>query len=465
MGGMGMQVLSRRQFLAAPALAVAAGNERPNFLFVMADDLGYADLSCYGRRDYRTPNLDRLASQGMKFTQAYANSCVCSPTRTALITGRYQYRLPVGLEEPLAQSRRQLKIGLPASHPTLPSLLKGAGYQTSLIGKWHLGWMPEFSALKSGYDSFFGYQSGGVDYFTHRSSGTDPNSGDLWEGEKRIEREGYMTDLLADRAVSTLENLGRTKQPFLMSLHFSAPHWPWEGPGDAEQAKSLQSLTHHDGGTMATYAAMVTRMDFQIGRVLETLERRGLARNTVVVFTSDNGGERFSDSWPLSGHKSELLEGGIRVPAIVRWPGKIAPGRTTQQVAMSMDWMPTFLKLAGVAPDPRFTPDGMDLSPILLGGKPTARKLFWRYRNLAQRAVRDGDMKWLEIGGNRFLFDLEKDPMERANLKDRHPEIAARLAQEFADWNATMLPENPEAYTYGFGASEMVDRPRNPMKD
>jgi arylsulfatase A-like enzyme len=460
-----MAAVSRRQFIAAASAASMAAQtpQRPNFLFIMADDLGYADLSCYGRRDFSTPNLDRLASQGVRFTQAYANSCVCSPTRTALITGRYQYRLPVGTEEPLAQSRIAANIGLPPSHPTLPSLLRDAGYQTSLIGKWHQGWLPNYSPLKSGYDRFYGFRGGGIDYFTHKNFGADRGEADLWEGDQRVKQDGYLTDLLGKRATDTIASYGKSKQPFLMSLHFSAPHWPWEGPEDREQALRLKDLLHWEGGSPQVYARMVQRMDQQIGTVLNQLERSGLARNTVVVFTSDNGGERFSDTWPFSGRKTELLEGGLRVPAIVRWPGRIAAGRTTDQAAMSMDWMPTFLKLAGASASPDFPLDGMDLSGCLLGQQPAQpRKLFWRYRHNAQRALRDGNMKWLEIAGNQFLFDLSKDPMERANLSTVQPTVLSRMAAEFANWNANMLPENPEAYTHWFTPKELADRPGNP---
>jgi arylsulfatase A-like enzyme len=193
--------LNRRALLGAAASAFAApaiarGNARPNILFIMADDLGYADLSCYGRRDYRTPELDKLASAGMRFTSAYANSPVCSATRTALITGRYQYRLPIGLEEPLALR----DVGLPPNEPTLPSLLRSAGYATSLIGKWHLGASPRYGPLLSGNDYFYGIEGGGADYFTHRSA----KGGDLWEDRSPVTENGYLTDLLADRAIARL---------------------------------------------------------------------------------------------------------------------------------------------------------------------------------------------------------------------------------------------------------------------
>lgn len=423
------------------------GGRRPNVLYIMADDLGYADLSCFGRRDYRTPNLDRLAADGMQFTHAYANSAVCSSTRVGLITGRYQYRLRVGLEEPLGNR----SLGLPPSVPTMPGQMRKAGYRTTLIGKWHMGWLPDFGPLKSGYDEFWGLYGGGVDYFSHDFNGQD----DLWDGETPVEKIGYMTDLLADRTIHTLEQRAKDKQPFFISLHFTAPHWPWEGndaDGQAESAhigsgKAGGGLFHYDGGTMATYAAMVQSLDVNVGRILARLEALGMDRDTIVVFGSDNGGERFSDTWPFTGKKTELLEGGIRIPSMARWPGMIRSGSRNETPFMSMDWMPTFLNLAGGQADPSSPLDGRDLSPVLAGGTLADRTLFWRYTSKSQRAARRGRMKYLKINGNEFLFDVVADPLERGNLKDREPQVFAALKGEFEAWNAGMLndPAAPSA--------------------
>src|SRR5438093_12441989 len=323
----------------------------------------------------------------MRFTEAYANSPVCTASRTALITGRYQYRLPVGLEEPLAGNSRD--VGLPPEHPTLPSLLKKAAYGTTLIGQWHLGWLPDFSPLKSGYDHFWGFRGGALDYFTHKSGPANTDTDDLWDGEFKIHQSGYLTDLIGDRAISAINDYAKARQAFFIILHFNAPHWPWEGPGDEAESQRIRALADYDGGSLETYARMVRQMDLQIGRVLQTLDAAGIANNTVVVFTSDNGGERFSDTWPFSGKKTELLEGGLRIPAIVRWPGRIRPGSTTEQVAISMDWFPTLLEIAGAAPDPSYPPDGMSLVPTLIQNSgPIPRKLFWRYKANAQRAIR-----------------------------------------------------------------------------
>ncbi|MBY0505822.1 MAG: sulfatase-like hydrolase/transferase [Bryobacteraceae bacterium] len=443
--------MTRRDTFAALA-GLAAPSSRPNILFIMADDLGYADLSCYGRRDYRTPQLDRLAAEGVRFTNAYASSCVCSPTRVALITGRYPHRLPVGLPEPIPTYG--FTGGLPKDHPTLPSLLRQAGYHTSLVGKWHLGVQPGFGPLDAGYDDFFGYRTGGVDYFTHQAGGgARPAFPDLWEGNQLVARPGYLTDLLGDRAERILTSRAQDRRPFLLSLHFSAPHWPWQAPEDEARAGKIGNLADYGGGSAATYARIVQRMDERIGRVLDHLAKLGLARNTLVVFTSDNGGERFSDNWPFSGRKTELLEGGLRVPAIVRWPGRVAAGTTTAQTAVTMDWMPTLLAAAGAAPDPAYPPDGINLF-----GKPVARTLFWRYRWQQQRAVREGDWKLLKIAGNSFLFDVGRDPQERANLRAAHPEVFARLSQAWEHWNAGMLPEDSAVYSHESYSDEEADR-------
>ena len=453
--------------LAGPIVAATA--RPPNVIFILADDLGYADLSCTGRPDYKTPNIDRLAAEGMLFRQAYSNSAVCSATRVGLITGRYQNRLPIGLEEPLGER----DVGLPPSHPTLPSLLRRVGYGTTLIGKWHMGELPKYGPLLSGYDHFWGFRGGALDYFTHEGVLHKP---DLWDDDTPTTRPGYLTDLLGERAVEVIGGYAARRQPFLISLHFNAPHFPWEGPGDEAEAARLAriptpgSIAHYDGGSQRTFAEMVTRMDNQVGRVLAALETHGLADNTIVVFTSDNGGERYSDVWPFTGNKMELLEGGLRVPAIIRWPGRVSPGLTSEQVMISMDWLPTLLAACGSAPDPAYLSDGINLSDTLAGAPPRQRALFWRYLNLAQEACRVGDWKYLKILDNTFLFNVADDPRERANMKARRPELYADLVGRYRTWDSRMLPLDPQVNTagpqaqywadhYGFKARKVLVRP------
>ncbi len=442
--------------LVSCSRAFASGRpDRPNILFMLADDMGYADLSCYGRRDYATPNIDGLARQGVRFEQAYCNSPVCTASRVALITGRYQCRLPVGLEEPLAGGR---KVGLPPEHPTLPSLLKKVGYGTTLIGKWHLGGLPDYGPLKSGYDHFWGFRGGALDYFTHKSGAPDSDTDDLWDDDVKVHQDGYLTNLIADQAIQSMNSYIKNRKPFFLSVHFNAPHWPWEGPEDTMLAKKQTNLGSFDSGSIKIYGRMVAALDSQVGRIMKALDSSGGARNTIVIFTSDNGGERFSDTWPFTGKKTELLEGGLRLPAIMRWPGHIKAGSVTQQVSPNMDWLPTLLAAAGVGADPAFPSDGMNLLSILTqNSAPVRRRVYWRYRLNAQQAARDGDFKYLKINENTFLFNVVDDPLERANLKDRLSDVYRRLRQNYEEWQKTMLPLDPEAYTYGFHPNQLAD--------
>jgi arylsulfatase A-like enzyme len=463
---------TRRDVLRTTALgslALAAGVDDvfsqartapPNIVYIMADDLGYADVSCYGRPDLKTPNIDRIAARGVRSLQGYANSSVCTATRTALITGRYQYRLRLGLEEPLGAGNA--RIGLPPEHPTLPSQLKKAGYSTTLIGKWHLGELPSFSPLKSGYDHFYGFHSGGIDYYRHE--GTDHKK-DFWDDDMPIETIGYATDLFGDHAVNVINGYAKARNPFFISLHFNAPHWPWEAPGDEDEAERLKarSLFAYDAGTQKTYRDMITAMDTQIGRVLKALDDNRLASNTIVIFTSDNGGERFADTWPFTGRKMELLEGGLRIPSIISWPARLPQGKTNDQVSISMDWMPTLLAAAGGSADAAYPLDGINLLPMLTGAAPPQpRTLYWRFKGNAQRAIRDGDMKFLKIRDNTFLFNVVEDPMERANLKDRQKDVYERLVTKWLEWDQTMLPEIDESGTGGNAGNVWADHVGSP---
>jgi arylsulfatase A-like enzyme len=427
-------------------------------IFILADDLGWANLSVYGQTEYETPHLDRLAAQGVRFTQAYANSAVCSATRFALITGRYQYRLPGGLEEPLLSTGHHL--GLPPEHPTLPSLLKAVGYTTALISKWHLGTLPHYGPLKSGYDRFFGNYRGSLDYFTHKSGVGEHVPRDLYEGEVRVEHVGYYTQILAQEASEYITNhvqQGPTHL-FLLSLHFTAPHWPWEGLEDEAVSRTLKDMFHYNGGNLTTYAKMVRALDGAVGQVLAVLEEQGIAENTIVIFTSDNGGERFSKTWPFTGQKTELLEGGLRMPTLLRWPARMA-SQVCPQVTITMDWLPTLLAAAGTGPDPAYPSDGDDILLVLLGARtPYPRTLYWRYKAQCQRAVRDGDWKYLKINDGEFLFHLADDVRERANLRYRHPEILQRLRQQWEVWNSAQLPITEAMFSHGVTPNIQADR-------
>jgi arylsulfatase A-like enzyme len=283
--------------------------------------------------------------------------------------------------------------------------------------------------------------SGGVDYFTHRDSA---GVHDLYEGEKEVHRAGYLTDLLTDRAVDFVKRAG--KKPFLLSLHYTAPHWPWETRADAGESKRIGNrISHLDGGSVHTYLEMIRAMDEGIGRLMQELDE-----NTFVVFTSDNGGERFSDSWPLVGGKMDLLEGGIRVPYIVRW----ANGGIRPQLAITMDWVATFLDAADVAAHPDYPLDGVSLLKEHRG-----RELFWRMKFRDQKAMRSGVWKWLSIEGNEFLFDLSRDARERADLAQRQPGTFEELRRRYADWEASLPPIPGDAKVSLIGGPGELARP------
>ena len=439
---------------------------RPNIVFIVADDLGYADLGCYGGRDASfgpvSPVLDGLAARGLKLTQGYSNSPVCSPTRFALMTGRYQYRLRGAAEEPInSKSRGSTTLGLPPEHPTLPSLLRDAGYRTALMGKWHLGYPPAFGPLRSGYDEFFGPMSGGVDYFTHCSS---TGQHDLYLGDAEQQEDGYLTDLITDHGLDFVRRMAggaRSGTPFFLSLHYTAPHWPWETRDDEALAQEVKgNLFHLHGGNIDTYRRMIHHMDEGIGRLMDLLRAEGLERDTLVVFTSDNGGERFSDNWPLVGGKMDLTEGGIRVPWIAHWPAVIAPGSTSTQTCMTMDWSATMLDAAGATAAASHPLDGRSLMPLLRDATwRNDQPLFWRMNHRGQRAMRHGPWKYLRVDGHDYLFNLEGDERERANLAPIAPERLAAMVQAWEAWEATMPPIPADAtVSLGYGVKDMPQR-------
>jgi arylsulfatase A-like enzyme len=430
--------------IAGAGDSVAEPVQPPNILFILADDLGYGDLSCYGRPDYQTPHLDRLASQGVRFVNAYSASPVCTPTRCAFITGRYPARTRVGLEEPLTErgdlGEKAKTLGLPPEHPTVASLLKESGYHTALIGKWHLGYLPNFGPVQSGFDEYFGIMSGAVDFFTHKDMRGD---GDLYEGKVPVERIGYMTDMLTQRAVEYISKRGKGSGtiPFYLSLHYTAPHWPWEGPRDLQVSRALgrgyDGFTA--GGSLRTYAAMMKSLDDGIGEVLRALDRAGLTRNTLLIFTSDNGGERFSYNWPFRGQKFSLWEGGIRVPATVRWPGVVPVGVVTQQSAITMDWTRTMLAVGNARSDSGYPLDGQNLLPVIRGTQPAYERTFF-WRTSEQEAALKGHWKYLNDGSAEYLFDLAVDAREQANFRELNPTMFTQLRDEFKNWDSTVLP-------------------------
>ncbi|MEO9322164.1 sulfatase-like hydrolase/transferase [Nocardioides sp. C4-1] len=427
-----------------PFRAVARGGRtpRPNILVILADDLGWGDLSVYGAPRIRTPHLDRLARDGVRFTQGYSAGAVCSPTRVALYTGRHPGRIKGGLAEPISAPGPD--NGIPPEHPTLGSLLKDAGYATAMVGKWHGGFLPWFSPLKSGWDSFFGNYSGGLDYFSKWAG----NGYDLWDGEQQVDDPRYYTDIVTEKAVGVVRRNARLNQPWLLNLNFTTPHWPWEGRGDKAVSDELtarlkagdsRALFHEDGGSLAKYEEMVEDLDRAVGRVLDELRRTGQDRDTIVLFQSDNGGERFSYNWPLSGEKASVNEGGIRVPMIVSWPGRLRGRQVDDTPVYTTDWTATFLELGRATPDAAYPLDGTSLVPHLFQGRRVPeRDLFWRTRG--GRALRRGDLKYARLDGVDHLYDLRADVREQADLAKKRPADLAALKAAWEAVDATLLP-------------------------
>ncbi|MDF1823511.1 MAG: sulfatase [Verrucomicrobiales bacterium] len=414
---------------------------RPNILFILADDLGYGDIGAYGCEDIRTPHLDRLAAEGVKFTDFYANAAVCTPTRAAFLTGRYQHR--IGMENALYY--QETGRGLPEEGETIADALAGAGYRTGLSGKWHLGYDFERRPLQQGFDHFFGLLGGNHHYFEHMDRIGVP---DLWLGNEEVERTGYSTDLVTEDAIRFIEV--EDDRPFFLYLSHPAPHFPWQGPDDIK--KSIQPKKKSwQQGDRETYVAMVERMDEGIGEVLAKLDELGLRENTLVVFTSDNGGHTYSRNEPLKGAKATIWEGGTRVPCLVRWPSVIPAQSMSSQVGITMDWASTFRGLAGLPSDPAGE-DGVNLLPCLKDPDLVDdRTLFWRRKsgpvrkNIEEgRAVRRGNWKLVEqADGGRFLYDLAIDPGEEVNLVEQHPELIAALGKALDQWEAEIDSSTP----------------------
>jgi arylsulfatase A-like enzyme len=420
--------------------AQAERSARPNVVLVMTDDLGWGDLGSYGATDIRTPNLDRLADEGLRLTDFYANGTTCSPTRAGLISGRYQQRY--GIEAPLPNAARAGDRGLRATGHSLPQLLSDHGYATALIGKWHLGYVAENSPAAHGFDYFFGLKSGYHDYYTHDDGEGEP---DLWEDDERIESEGYTTDLVTERAAKFIDE--HKNEPFFLDVAYTAPHWPYQVPGSPSVAPdNARHVMPHDAetSTRADYAAMVEHLDRQIGELLAAIERAGIADDTIVIFTNDNGGEWLSSNAPFFGRKWTVFEGGIRVPAIVRWPNRIPSGSVSAQVGLTMDLTASILAVTGAPVSAEAKLEGVNLFPVWEGRAPAfERTLFWRAGNgpNEQTAVRHGDWKLVVDGPHTYVFDLGTDLSERNDVAKWRQDVARELQALLTDWETSVDAE------------------------
>lgn len=416
--------MTRREWLAL----VAARRAQPmNVIVILADDLGYGDLGCYGSRVNRTPNLDRLAMDGVRFTDHYSCSPVCSPARAALLTGHVPER--TGVTGVLREEHDS--GGLAPSLRTMADHFRSSGHKTALIGKWHLGMNGAYRPNGRGFDYFWGFLNGVIDYGTHRSTGGGGRGNvTTYENEKPLRLEGYYPDLLTNRVVDFVEK--SASQPYFLFYSHPLPHMPLQVP-----VRWSQPFRDSLDEKRATYAGMVAHLDDSVGRLRSALERTGQWERTIVLFLSDNGwvmkprqaGSGAGSNGVLRGGKYELFEGGIRVPCLLRWPGVTRTGTEVRQPSWFADWVPT---LAGVR-----TPDGADLRPLLAGKKIRERTLRWRFEdNLVKTppsiAIRRGRWKLVGVGSESALFDIESDPGETRNVIAERPEIARRLRQDAA---------------------------------
>ena len=428
---------------------------RPNFIIFLTDDQGYGDLSCMGAHDLQTPHLDNLADNGVRFTQWYSNSPVCSPSRASLLTGRYPGN--AGVRSILAGHRTA--SGLPPEVPTLATALKQQGYQTAMCGKWHLGTSEACRPQNHGFDEWFGFLAGCIDYYSHifywgmAGKGHDPVH-DLWENGNEVYNNGrYFTELVTEHAVSFVQRAAQKDQPFFLYVPFNAPHYPMHAP-----QKYLDRFPNlpQDRRIMA---AMLAAVDDGVGAITTELKNQGIYDNTCIFFMSDNGPSRETRNWldgtcdpyyggttgTLKGHKFSLYEGGIRVPGLLSWPARIPKERVSNDMGIAMDIFPTFLKAAGGDPA-HYQLDGIDLLPMITGSAPPSeRTLFWEMDN--QTAVRRGDWK-LVLNGQLIekatpevpihLANLEKDMGEKINLNKLHHDMVEVLKREAEEWRANI---------------------------
>ncbi|MFO7933445.1 MAG: sulfatase-like hydrolase/transferase [Bacteroidales bacterium] len=426
----------------------------PNVVLILADDLGYGDLGCYGCRDIKTPNIDRLAKEGVMFTQFYANGPECTPTRAALLSGLYQQRIGglecaigagnVGRYDEAMRLSEQNELGLRPEFSVLPNRLKEKGYHTAVIGKWHLGYEEKFRPDNQGFDYSIGPLGYGGDYFYHveQDSIKLPDftgTHNLARNGEEIFRDGkYMTELITAEAIKWLNQQSR-EEPFFLYLPFTAPHSPYQGPGD-DPGRPFEG-DEWNIKSRKKYIEMTEAMDHEIGRILSTLSEINMDKKTIVIFFSDNGGTRQADNGMLSGFKGHLWEGGIRVPCIIRWPGMIEEDTQSGQVGIGFDLTRSILKISGYPRD-SVPVDGYDIiGHIIQQRENFDRTLFWRAKrgNSVKKAVRDGDDKYMiEIINDSIrlekLFNLKEDVSETRNLLDALPGKADKLKILLMEW-------------------------------
>lgn len=441
--------------------------KRPNFIVIMTDDQGYGDLSCMGNTDFCTPNIDALAANGARFTNWYSNSPVCSPSRASLLTGRYPAH--AGVRAILAGNRKA--SGLTAQAPTIATALKDIGYQTALIGKWHLGLAEQSRPNQNGFDYFYGFMAGCLDYYSHifywsMADGQTNPTHDLWENETEVYHNGrYLTEEISDRAVERIRAMHAQDKPFFMYVAYNAPHYPMHAP-----QKYIDRFPNLPWDRQIM-AAMLSAVDDGVGQIVNELKRQGIYEDTVIFFQSDNGPSRESRNWldgtpdpyyggqagGLKGHKFSLFEGGIRVPGIFSWPGHIPAGQVIDQPCAAMDVFPTLLRMAGGDPA-LYQIDGMDIGAVLTEqAKTPHEEIYWEMEG--QTAIRSGKYKLVLHGklvegepeqDEVFLANLEDDPSEEKNLADQMPALAQELRQKAESWRTGIEAEWNEKWAHNY---------------
>lgn len=459
-------MIRRRDLLAAAPLPgtvleaqTVLGTRRPNLIVVLLDDLGCTDLGCYGARDLRTPNIDKLAANGVRFTNWYSNAPVCAPARASLLTGRYPGHAGVPNNGP----------ALPAQVPTIASALRANNYKTALVGKWHLGDAPKATPLERGFSEYYGFHSGCVDFYSHRfywGEPQRPNFHDLYRNGKEIFEDGqYLTERITEEGIAFLKRA--TPDPFFLYLAYNAPHYPMHAP------QKYKDRFRNLDPERQTYAAMIAAVDDGVGQLMDSLKRLGQDQNTVVVLLGDNGATTepraglngkpavAGSNGPYRGNKFSLFDGGMHVPCIWHAPQLFPAHTVTREVAMTMDVLPTFLDLARLEAPEGADLDGQSLKGTLGGGKSPHDAIFWQQG--PQQAIRQGDWKLVRNGvpydidpatgkvrnqplsgdDALFLSNLAADPGEQKNLRRQHPEILDRLLTELDHWMEQQKERKP----------------------
>ncbi len=412
------------------------GTEKPNFIIIMADDLGYGDIGCFGNTTIKTPHLDRLAKEGVRFIDFHSNGAVCSPTRAALLTGKYQQRTGI---TGVITAKNHRDIGLPLSETTIAEALKNVGYATAVFGKWHLGYPKEFNPIHQGFDEFIGFVSGNVDYHSHVDQ---EGFYDWWNGDELTNQRGYTTDLINSNANDFIKR--NKENPFLLYIAHEAPHSPYQNreskpdrfPGGISGVDF--PVPGSEENIPAMYKDMVEIMDENIGKTMELLRELELDNKTVVIFCSDNGANRNGSNGNLRGFKGSVWEGGHRVPAIIRWPGSIKPDWTSNETVLTMDIFPTVMEFAGLANYSGV--DGISVADHLLNRKPLPpRSLFWQHGN--DFAVRKNNWKLIvpNTYENPELYDLKSDVKELNDVSGENQGMVKELIGELKSWEKSVF--------------------------